>query len=154
MKESKSKKKSGGFLGLLVIIIIIVIAAALLFGGFGFGFGTGSGSGDGEGDGTSENSAAPSDNTEAPEEEVTEETTDISEEDYEEGTVVQVSVVKSEYFYENKSISLSDLMEVIAAIEGKLVVEITDDNAALKAYNKLIDALEDKEIRYIEVGIN
>lgn len=137
-------------LAILAGIIIIAIIVFMLFGGFGLG--TGSGSGDGE-EGTSTSQTV--DENEEPDVEVEEPVTPgETKEDSESGAVVEVSVVKGDYFYENKRIDLDEFIEIICAIDGQVVVEVTDDNAALKPYNKLLDRLEDLEITYTECVAN
>ena len=61
-----------------------------------------------------------------------------------------MTVHEKEYIYENTTMSLDDLINKLMNIEGDIIVEIKDENATLKAYNKLIDALEDKKIEYKE----
>ena len=138
-------KKASGF---LFVIFILIVAAILLFGklGIGFGFGAGSGNGTGEGNGTTNTTQEEAVSDSEKETVESEDKTAASEE----GTILEISVVKSDYFYENKSISLDDLMEIIKSIDGKVVVQIADDNASLKAYNKLLDALEEIGVSYIE----
>lgn len=142
-------------LGILAIIIVLIIVATFLIGGLGFG--TGNGDGDGEGTAASNRSEQAEQITD----EVVEENPEPvqtepgdNNEDSEEGTILEVSVVKSEYFYQNKSIELSAFVEIVKGVDGKLVVEITDDNAALRAYNKLIDELEAMDVLYIEEAGN
>lgn len=140
---------------LLTVIIVLVIVAVTFIGGMGLG--TGNGNGDGEGAAANRTEAQAE---QAADEDVEEEPKPIQTEhgddmaDSEEGTIIEVSVVKNEYFYENKSISLDDLVDAIKVIDGKLIVEITDDRAALKPYNKLIEKLEALNISFVETNIN
>ena len=41
-------------------------------------------------------------------------------------------------------------MAIAKDAEGKLVVEVKDDNASLKAYNNLLDGLDAVNIEYVE----
>ena len=147
------------FLGILAGIVILAIIILLLIGGLGLGAGSGGG-GEGESEGVSERSSTTQEETASPkQEEDPAKELDVRDEsgsnkdDSEEGTVIEVSVVKSEYFYENKSIELDALVDIITSVDGKLVVEVTDDNASLRAYNKLIDALEDHGVTYVEESV-
>lgn len=73
-----------------------------------------------------------------------------SAEDYNKGTVLKVSIVGNEYFYENERISFDDFISKVKEIEGDLVVEVKDAKASLKAYNNLIDRLEDLKVSITE----
>ena len=133
-------------LAFLAGIIIIAIILFMLFGGSGIW--KGSSSGDGE---SGISTSQKVDEVDEPAENAVEnDQCDEKKTDSDEGTVIEVSVVKSEYFYNNKSVELDDLIGIIGEIEGKVVVEVTDDNAALKPYNKLLDKLDELEIQYIE----
>lgn len=146
-------------LGIVIAVIVVVVILALLGTGLGFGFGSGNGSGDGDGEGTrSNNSSALSEetdgeNTKATVAETIDANVDDTESSAENGSemiTIAVSVFESDYFYQNKKISLDDFIKELESIEENFVVEVTDDNASLKAYNKLIDALEDRRISYTE----
>lgn len=63
---------------------------------------------------------------------------------------ISVLVSKEDFYYENARIDFDELMKVIEKVEGKLIVEVTDDSATYKAYNKLIEKLTEMEIEYIE----
>ena len=146
-------------LGIVIAVIVVVVILALLGAGLGFGFGSGNGSGDGDGEGTRSNNSSTlskeneKDKTEATEAETTDTKVDGTESVAESGSeviAIAVSVFESDYLYQNKKISLDDFIEELETIEEDFIVEVTDDNASLKAYNKLIDALEDQNIRYTE----
>ncbi len=127
-RNKKGKKKGKKVLGALVLVLIALLALGFLIGKYGFGLGTGLGLGEGEKSTQQEYS-------------------------YEEATsgksMVAVSVVENDYLYDNKKYSLDDL---IAKLKEKddICVEITSDNAALKAYNNLTDALKNNKIEYVE----
>ena len=129
---SKKGKAAGGA-GVGVIVLVLL---ALLGGGIGFGTG---GSGSGEGDTT----------------DVIEENQDKQNEDKEEGsekdtTVLKVTVSGSDYYYDNEKISFDDLIKEIESEEDDIVVEITDEDAGRNAYQKLIDKLDELHIGYRE----
>lgn len=150
---SKSGKSNGGG-GFLVVLLLIVIVLLIMF-GVGLGFGKGSGKGDGEGDrGKGDrNMLAEEVQDEA---ETKQEDTSVKDvilqklEDSEENIVFKVNVVGNEYFYDNERIELSDLLLKLDDVSDEASVEVKDDNASLKAYNALINALEDKHITYTE----
>ncbi len=129
-----------GWLALAAVILV----ACFLFGMFGDGFGTG------EGDGNSKVEAEQNKETSnvpdvVPESQTLEETPDVYE-----GAVFKVSVVETDYFYDNERIGLEALVTKLQAVEGDLMVEVVDDNASLKAYNKLLDKLDELDIDYTE----
>ena len=126
---------------LLVIVVIVIIAIAAMLGlGLGFGNGSGDGKGDGKPNTVQEDSKI--DESEKP--------TEKNAEEDNEGVIIKVSVVGNEYFYENERITLDDFISKVKEIEGDLVVEVKDDKASLKAYNSLIDRLEELKASIIE----
>lgn len=64
--------------------------------------------------------------------------------------VIKVSVVENDYFYDSERVDLDTLAEKIREFDEKPTVKIIDDNASLKAYNKLLGKLEELEVSYIE----
>lgn len=118
---------------LLIIIVIVVIVIC-----FGIGCGLGFGNGKGNGSGSVE-----------VEEEKTEEVT-LVEESKTETRVLLITVVENDYFYENERINIEDFVKEIEDIEDEFVIEIKDDKASLKAYNKLLDTLDEMNVDYIE----
>ena len=126
---------------LLVIVVIVIIAIAAMLGlGLGFGNGSGDGKGDGKPNTVQEDSKI--DESEKP--------TEKNAEEDNKGVIIKVSVVGNEYFYENERITLDDFISKVKEIEGDLVVEVKDDKASLKAYNSLIDRLEELKASIIE----
>ena len=126
---------------LLVIVVIVIIAIAAMLGlGLGFGNGSGDGKGDGKPNTVQEDSKI--DESEKP--------TEKNAEEDNKGVIIKVSVVGNEYFYENERITLDDFISKVKEIEGELVVEVKDDKASLKAYNSLIDRLEELKASIIE----
>lgn len=65
---------------------------------------------------------------------------------------IEVTVSEDKYFYENHEISFDDLMEVLDGLDGNTAVRISDENAALKAYESLTKALEEREILFETVN--
>ena len=127
-------------LGILIAIIIVIVILALLGNGLGFGFGKGDGSGEGTRD---NNASAVSDATEDNE-------TKPTTEDVDKAATIAVTVYENDYIYQNKKTSLDDFIKELKGIDYAFVVEVTDDNASLKAYNNLIEALEEESIEYTE----
>ena len=144
-------------------IIIIAIIAAVGIGvvlWFGIGGGFGGGAGDGEGDGntkiitnTESSSDVENDTVVIEEKEEEKEETEGQNNgatDTFEGAIVNVSVVNNDYFYDNERISLDDFLIILHGIESDLVVQVRDDNASLRAYDELINKLQEEKIRYVE----
>lgn len=151
----KNLIKLFGFKNLLIAALVVAVVVLICF-GIGGGFGGGAGSGEGSGNSkvmvSDENSTA---------KEVVEEVTSTSEpieetsevqdgKDVFDGAVLAINVVGNDYFYNNERISLEDFMAIAKDAEGKLVVEVKDDNASLKAYNNLLDGLDAVNIEYVE----
>ena len=127
-------------LGILIAIIIVIVIFTLLGNGLGFGFGKGDGSGEGTRDNnTSTVSDATVDNETKP-----------TTEDVDKAATIAVTVFENDYIYQNKKTSLDDFIKELKVIDYAFVVEVTDDNASLKAYNNLIEALEEESIEYTE----
>lgn len=137
-------KKVIGCLG-TIIIVALVLTLILSLGscGAGFGFGTGNGKGDSSGGRTMNTDAQMEDDD--PKAESTDNAVADSE-----TIIVKVSVVESDYFYQNTKFTLENLIEELKSIEGDFVVEVTDANSSLKAYNKIIKSLEENFIDYTE----
>ena len=133
---------------ILAIIVVIVVIAVVAMLGIGLGFGKGSG--DGSGDGKT-NTSQEAINTE--EHNTVEEQTEVEQDGVEndsEYTIIKVSVVGNEYFYENERVSLDDFISKLEKLEGEVVVEVKDDKASLRAYNNLIEKLEELKISFTE----
>lgn len=135
-----------------VLIVVAVFIVAFML-GYGIGLGVGNGMGDGTGDGNTavESSAEVAEEQEEDEVEAEneEKTTEVGAETT---RIIEVTIVGSDYFYENERIIFDDLIVVIAEAEaeGELVVKIVDDNASLNAYDALINKLEDMYVDYTE----
>ena len=127
---------------LLVIVVIVVIAIAAMLGlGLGFGNGSGAGKEDGKTNTVQEESKT---------EESEKSTETETEEDGNNGVVIKVSVVGNEYFYENERIALDDFISKVKDMEGDFVIEVKDDNASLRAYNNIIESLEELKVSITE----
>lgn len=133
-------KSSGCLGGVAVIAVLPLLAFSLLFGSCEKGFGFGKGSGNGQN--TDSNSV-----TTAVTDETIEDNTTATNDNV---TVVAITVMESDYIFQNNKIELDDFIAELTSVDGKKVVEITDSNSSLKAYRKLISALEENHIEYTE----
>ncbi len=61
---------------------------------------------------------------------------------------VEVTVEKDKYYYNNKPVELDDFVKQVKAINGSVVVFITDSDATKNAYEALTKALTDNNILY------
>ena len=66
---------------------------------------------------------------------------------------LNVTVSENEYLYQNSRLSLDELMDKLAVDAVNTKVKITDENASKRAYNNLINALEEKNISYIKADV-
>lgn len=122
------------------IIILVIVAIALTFGNcVGSGLGGGDGKGDGTGNGSGNGNVA------------TEEVTgnDVSDDEFQ-GAVYSITVVENDYFYDNNRMELEDIEKLLKENDVKKIVEIKEDKASIKAYNKLVDLLEELKVEYVE----
>ena len=138
-------------LGLIVVLIIVAVIIFILV-SLGSGLGFGKGSGQGAGDGTSEGNGDYTASTEfnGTENQETSASVSTTPSQPNSPTVVAISVVEGKYLYQNKTISLDDFLAELSSFEEAFIVEITDDNATLRAYNKLIDLLKENSINFLE----
>ena len=130
-----------------IVIIVALLAAGLWFlsscqGWFGLGNGN-------SGNGNGESSSIQSENS-ATEGTTTETTTTITTVSI---PAVGVTVNGNDYFYENHSYSLDDLLTELKKLDAGTAVRITDENASLNAYNALTDALDVPVVDVKEVVI-
>lgn len=116
--------------------MIIVALVALVIFGIGIGLGIGNGKGDTEGN---------NDEIQATEEYSPQENTEAVFD----GTVINVSVVGSEYIFDNSRIDIDSLVYKIKAVSGKTLIQIKDDNASKKAYDTLINRFRKEQINYV-----
>ncbi len=61
---------------------------------------------------------------------------------------LEITISENLYYYENKLMTFDEVTEKIKASGAGVIVEIVDDNAALKAYKKLTDWLAENKIEY------
>lgn len=147
------------FKTLLIVALVAVVVVLLLY-GFGGGRGGGEGSGEGAGNSKVESGVEKVDSksdeadvipTIQPTEELKKEPSeDLEGTDVFEGAILAITVVGNDYFYNNERVFLGDFLAIVDEVEGKLVVEVKDDNASFKAYNNLLDALDEINIDYVE----
>ena len=125
-----------GAIPAIILIAAVVIIALVVIGFLTDGFGLGGGQGDGEGEGNV--SAEQSSDTQEPE-------LVIEELDF-----LNVTVSGNEYLYQTSKLQLDELVDKLVADAADTKVKITDENASKRAYENLINALEEKNIRYIK----
>ena len=157
--STEKKRKSSGTKRTVVVTGGAIALIAALFQGIGFGFGNGAGFGTGDKNSTAvmnqDNVEVDESETDTEKEEIqTEQNENLGEEqnqdEVEQKTILAITVVENEYFYNNERIALEDFIAVVQEMEGNVVVEIKDDNASLRAYQTLLDRLEEMELGYIE----
>lgn len=61
---------------------------------------------------------------------------------------IEITVSENKYFYENHEISFDELVEVLDDLDENTSVKVSDENAALKAYERLTNALEERKIPF------
>lgn len=130
MKKIKNKSKNKGAVPVgLIILLVAVIAVAVVF--FAFkGFGFGGGNGDGAGSDVADNSDSVS---------------VVEELEY-----INVTVSGNEYIYDNKKVTLDELIDSIKSLDKNLPVKIADEGSSLKAYKALKAKLSENSISFIE----
>lgn len=104
----------------------VVAVGVFAFKGFGFG----GGNGDGEGSGIADNSNTVS---------------VVEELEY-----INVTVSGNEYIYDNKKVTLDELIDSIKSLDKNLPVKIADEGSSLKAYKALKAKLSENSISFIE----
>lgn len=65
---------------------------------------------------------------------------------------IEVTVLENKYFYDNHEVSFEELVEVLDGLSGDTAVLIHDEDATLKAYEELTNALKEREIMFETVG--
>lgn len=153
MSKKSSEKASfngsgiGKVIAVILIIIIIIFAVLFLLSRHGFGFGKGNNS--------SDSSAVPaiaqiqepeisSDNT------VSTTTSTTAAENY-----IEVKIDENNYLYNNTKYSVENIDQLIDELNKNTdsIVKIVENEASLKAYNTLIDRLNENKISYIDYTI-
>ena len=126
----------------VLFLLVIVLVILFLFTTFGMGFGVGNGGSATRSEQTeADNQSEPKD-----EEQTDKESTDSESEE----TVLKISVVENDYFYDNERIELEDLTREITEIQDDYIVEIKDEKASKNAYDALVETLDENGINYIE----
>lgn len=138
-EKKKGSKAAPAVCGLAVLI-------AALFGGKQLGFiplGN-----DGKGDGDVSSSSVVEEVSEASEAETPTETEAETEPETEEVQYIEITVSDSNYIYQNSTMTLDELMNEIK--DKGLTVKLTDDKASKKAYDDILQALDENNIQHIE----
>ncbi len=115
-------------IGLIIALVAVVVAAVVFFACKGFGLG--GGNGNGEGSDVADNSDAVS---------------VVEKLEY-----INVTVSGNEYIYDNKKITLDELVDSIKSLDRNLPVKIADEGSSLKAYKELKTKLSENNISFIE----
>lgn len=126
--KNKSKNKGAVPVGLIILLVAVIAVAVVFFAFKGFGFG--SGNGDGAGSDVADNSNAVS---------------VVEELEY-----INVTVSGNEYIYDNKKVTLDELIDSIKSLDKNLPVKIADEGSSLKAYKALKAKLSENSISFIE----
>lgn len=138
---AKEEKKKGGKAVPAACGLAVLIAA--LFGGKQLGFIPLGNDSKGDGD-TKTTSSITEQVTEAAT--TAEETT--TQPETEEVQFIEITVSNDSYIYQNSSLTLDELIEKIK--DTDMTVKLTDDKASKKAYEDLLTALSDNNIKYME----
>lgn len=115
-------------IGLIIALVAVVVAAVVFFACKGFGLG--GGNGNGEGSDVVDNSDAVS---------------VVEKLEY-----INVTVSGNEYIYDNKKVTLDELVDSIKSLDRNLPVKIADEGSSLKAYKELKTKLSENNISFIE----
>lgn len=115
-------------IGLIIALVAVVVAAVVFFACKGFGLG--GGNGNGEGSDVADNSDAVS---------------VVEKLEY-----INVTVSGNEYIYDNKKVTLDELVDSIKSLDRNLPVKIAVEGSSLKAYKELKTKLSENNISFIE----
>ncbi len=140
MAKNEEKKKGSKAVPAACGLAVLIAA---LFGGKQMGLIPFGDDGKGNGD-VSSSSSVVEEVKEAPE--TTEEIT--AEPATDEVQYIEVTVSDGSYIYQNSTLTLDELMEQIQGTD--LTVKLTDDKASKKAYDDILQALDEKNIPHIE----
>lgn len=127
--------KGAFHIGIIIVVAVIAVATAVVLGFVTNGFGLGGGKGDGEGSGNISSAQ------DMPEE---------SDPMVEKIDFLNVTVSENDYLYQNSRLQLDELMNKLVTDAVDIKVKVTDENASKRAYENLINALENEHIRYIK----
>ena len=122
----KINNKGAVPVGLIILLVVAALAVVAVFAFKGFGFG--GGNGDGEGSGIADNSN----------------TVSVVEE------LEYINVTVSGNVYDNKKVTLDELIDSIKSLDKNLPVKIADEGSSLKAYKALKAKLSENSISFIE----
>lgn len=122
----KINNKGAVPVGLIILLVAVIAVAVGVFAFKGFG----GGNGDGEGSGIADNSNTVS---------------VVEELEY-----INVTVSGNEYIYDNKKVTLDELIDSIKSLDKNLPVKIADEGSSLKAYKALKAKLSENSISFIE----
>lgn len=140
MAKNEEKKKGSKAVPAACGLAVLIAA---LFGGKQMGLIPFGDDGKGNGD-VSSSSSVVEEVKETPE--TTEEVT--AEPATDEVQYIEVTVSDGSYIYQNSTLTLDELMEQIQGTD--LTVKLTDDKASKKAYDDILQALDEKNIPHIE----
>ena len=122
----KINNKGAVPVGLIILLVVAALAVVAVFAFKGFGFG----GGNGDSEGSADNSDAVS---------------VVEELEY-----INVTVSGNEYIYDNKKVTLDELIDSIKSLDKNLPVKIADEGSSLKAYKALKAKLSENSISFIE----
>ena len=66
------------------------------------------------------------------------------------GQQIAITVSEERYLYDNREISYEELLTLLDCLGDDATVAVTDDQAAQRAYQQLIDALTERKLAYTE----
>lgn len=122
----KINNKGAVPVGLIILLVVAALAVVAVFAFKGFGFGGGNGDGSGIADSSNTVSV-------------------VEELEY-----INVTVSGNEYIYDNKKVTLDELIDSIKSLDKNLPVKIADEGSSLKAYKALKAKLSENSISFIE----
>lgn len=130
----KRSYKGAFWIPLIIGIVLALVVVGVLIYAFG-GKGFGGGMGDSEG-----SNFVPADVS----------ISDSSQPETQAIEYMEITVSGSDYIFQNKKLTVNELIVKLNSLEEKMPVKITDDGASIKAYDVLINMLKENNIRYIE----
>ena len=121
------------------VVIAVVVIGVILYAFGGKGFGGGKGDGDGERSNSLSEISSISESSQL-------ETEGIE--------YINITVSGSDYLFQNRKMTVDELIAELNNSDEKFPVKINDDDASIKAYDVLVKALKDNNVRYIEQEVN
>ncbi|MDE6787706.1 MAG: hypothetical protein K2J47_00070 [Ruminococcus sp.] len=132
----KTTYKGAFWIPLIIgVVIAVVVIGVILYAFGGKGFGGGKGDGDGERSNSLSEISSISESSQL-------ETEGIE--------YINITVSGSDYLFQNRKMTVDELIAELNNSDEKFPVKITDDDASIKAYDALVKALKDNNVRYIE----